>query len=368
MVPFQLQRLGIIMAPEPGDPNEIDGVLNPAAARGPDGRLYLFPRLVAHGNFSRIGIARVNFNGDGDPVGAERLGIALEPQADYELRPGGGGCEDPRITYFEKLQRYLMTYTALGGHGPRIALASSVDLLNWERLGLATFLPCDGLECEARDFATIDNKDAVIFPKAIRGADGKEALAMIHRPLFPGTDAPETVHESEPRQIDVPRESLWISYAQVEGTNGDQRKLCDFRSHHRLACPDEPWEDLKIGAGTPPVLTEHGWLLFYHGVCKAGNDQPGGKRLRYSAGVLLLSKKHPRSILYRSASPVLEPKLPEEKTGSVANVVFPTAIDRRTDLDEPNRVDVYYGMADRCIGVASTSIPADLPLQIGTGK
>jgi beta-1,2-mannobiose phosphorylase / 1,2-beta-oligomannan phosphorylase len=356
------------MAPEPGDPNEEEGVLNPAAARGPDGRLYIFPRLVAHGNFSRIGIARVNFNGDGDPVGAERLGIALEPQADYELRSDGGGCEDPRITYFEKLQRYLMTYTALGSHGPRIALASSIDLLNWERLGLATFVPCDGLECEAKDFATIDNKDAVIFPKAIRGADGEEALALIHRPLFPGTDAPETAQESEPRKIDVSRESLWISYAPVEGTNGNQRKLCDFRSHHRLACPNEPWEDLKIGAGTPPVLTEHGWLLFYHGACKAGNDQADGKRLRYSAGVLLLSEKHPSSILYRSTSPVLEPKLAEEKTGSVANVVFPTAIDRRTDLDKPNRVDVYYGMADRFIGVASANIPADLPLPIGTGK
>ena len=96
MVPFQLQRLGIIMKPEPRDPNEVEGVLNPAAARGPDGRLYLFPRLVARGNFSRIGIARVNFDSDGDPVGAERLGIALEPEADYELRPGGGGTDPDR--------------------------------------------------------------------------------------------------------------------------------------------------------------------------------------------------------------------------------------------------------------------------------
>ena len=66
---FHLRRLGMVMEPEPGNPNEVEGVLNPAAARGPDGKLYLFPRLVAKGNYSRIGIARVRFNADGDPAG-----------------------------------------------------------------------------------------------------------------------------------------------------------------------------------------------------------------------------------------------------------------------------------------------------------
>ena len=93
---FQLQRLGVVMEPEPGNEQEIEGVLNPAAVRGPDGLLYLFPRLVARGNYSRIGIARVRFNAAGDPAGVERLGIALEPEAEYERRPdGSGGCEDP---------------------------------------------------------------------------------------------------------------------------------------------------------------------------------------------------------------------------------------------------------------------------------
>jgi predicted GH43/DUF377 family glycosyl hydrolase len=119
---FKLQRLGMMMGPEPGNPHEVEGVLNPAAARGPDGQLYLFPRLVAKGNYSRIGIARVQFNEAGDPTGVERRGIALEPEADYERRPnGGGGCEDPRVTYVEPLQRYIMSYTAFSPQGPRIA-------------------------------------------------------------------------------------------------------------------------------------------------------------------------------------------------------------------------------------------------------
>jgi hypothetical protein len=137
---FKLRRLGMIMEPEPGNPQEIEGVLNPAAVRGPDRKLYLFPRLVAKGNYSRIGIARVRFDAAGDPAGVERLGIALEPEADYELRPnGGGGCEDPRITFVEPLKRYLMTYAAFSAQGPRIAMAMSEDLFHWTRIGLARF-------------------------------------------------------------------------------------------------------------------------------------------------------------------------------------------------------------------------------------
>src|ERR1700685_1981495 len=166
---FKLQRLGMLMEPEPGNPQEVEGVLNPAAVRGPDGQLYLFPRLVARGNYSRIGIARVRFNEAGDPVGVERLGIALEPGADYERRSdGSGGCEDPRITFVEPLQRYVMTYTALSSKGPRIALALSSDLFHWRRLGLAIFAPYRGI-----DFVHVDNKDASLFPVAIPNHAGK---------------------------------------------------------------------------------------------------------------------------------------------------------------------------------------------------
>ena len=167
MAGFQMKRLGMLMEPEPGNPLEVEGVLNPAGVRGPDGQFYLFPRLVAKGNYSRIGIARVKFNEAGDPAGVERLGIALEPEADYELRPdGGGGCEDPRITFGEDLKRYVMTYTALSPEGPRIALALSEDLFHWQRLGLATFRPYDGIE-----FDGVDNKDASVFPVAIPDPD-----------------------------------------------------------------------------------------------------------------------------------------------------------------------------------------------------
>src|SRR5450631_1746563 len=102
----------MLMEPRAGEPNEVEGVLNLAAIRGRDGQLYLFPRLMARGNYSRIGIARVPFDSNGDPRDVERMGIALEPEADYELTETGGVCEDPRISYVEPLRYYVMNYTA----------------------------------------------------------------------------------------------------------------------------------------------------------------------------------------------------------------------------------------------------------------
>jgi predicted GH43/DUF377 family glycosyl hydrolase len=76
---------------------------------------------------------------------------------------------------------------------------------------------------------------------------------------------------------------------------------------------------------------------------------------------MVLSSAHPRVIRYRSPDPVLTPELPEERLGTVGNVVFPTGIDRRDDLGSPDRFDVYYGMADNRIGVARLDVPELLP-------
>jgi predicted GH43/DUF377 family glycosyl hydrolase len=76
---------------------------------------------------------------------------------------------------------------------------------------------------------------------------------------------------------------------------------------------------------------------------------------------MVLTKDHPQLIRYRSQEPVLTPELPRERDGIVANVVFPTGIDRRDDLGAPDRFDVYYGMADNRIGVARLDLPDFLP-------
>ena len=122
-----------------------------------------------------------------------------------------------------------------------------------------------------------------------------------------------------------------------------------------------PWERLKIGGGTPPIMTRHGWMVIYHGVHELAEPSTVAHKLCYSAGVLVLTREHPRVIRYRSPEPVLMPELPRERIGTVANVVFPTAIDRRDDLGMPDRFDVYYGMADNRIGVARLDVPETLP-------
>ena len=357
---FNLQRLGIVMESEAGNPFEVEGVLNPAAARGPDGELYLFPRLVSRGNYSRIGVARVRFSDDGDPVAVERLGIALEPTAEYELRADGGGCEDPRITFIEPLQRYVMTYTAFSSEGPRIALAISDDLFHWERLGLATFERHHGL-----DFNGVNNKDALVVPR--RGARSE-------RTTRDGDDPPSAV-SGDRRRGDRRR-------ADGEGDRPGSRKHLDrvlpARSGRDGAPPSVPLPltpspgvaGRTVGApedrrGAPPILTPDGWLVIYHGVGESHLEGGEVRNLRYSAGALVLDERDPRLIRYRSPTPILVPELREEREGSVAEVVFPTGVDRRSDLGYPSRIDVYYGMADSRIGAARLDVPVPPPPSAG---
>jgi predicted GH43/DUF377 family glycosyl hydrolase len=346
-VPFAMERLGVLMRADPRIPEEVEGVLNPGAIRGPDGELYLFPRIVGKGNYSRVGIGRVVFDRNGDPSGVERQGCVLEPEEPYELvEEGNGGCEDPRVTYLEPLGIYVMAYAALGQHGPRVAVAVSEDLRSWRRLGLVDFEP-DPDPVYGVVFDEYHNKDAAYFPRTVTAPDGRAALAAIHRPVY-GNDVPE--------RIEDPRPSIWISYCALDDVRRDIRQLGHLRQHCVLIDPEAEWEDLRIGGGTPPVLTPHGWLLLYHGA--AGRIEPGRpKDVRYCAGALVVDERDPRRVRYRSKRPVLEPETKEETRGVVSNVVFPTAIDDRGD----GRIDVYYGMADESIGAARLRVPAKLP-------
>ena len=358
MTGFEMRRLGLLMEPDPSRPEEVEGVLNPAAARGPDGQLYLFPRYVGKGNFSRIGFARVVFGENGDPTGVERLGIVLEPATDYETWPDGrGGCEDPRVTYVEPLGHYVMSYTGWSQNGPRIAFARSDDLHVWERIGLARFTPYHDVVMEG-----VDNKDASVFPQFIDDPHNLPSVAMLHRPLFPGTRPEEMVRPdiASPEQEEF--QTIWISYWHWQD-DGDHYQPVGrrFVSHRPLAMPKFAWEKLKIGAGTPPVLCRHGWLIIHHGVQESPGSKPGQRKYFYAAGVMILDRERPHHVLYRSPEPILFPSEPDELMGTVDGVVFPTGIDRRDDIGQPDRFDVYYGMADSRIGVATLTVPEILP-------
>ncbi|WP_354528848.1 glycosidase [Nakamurella sp. UYEF19] len=333
------------MVPDPGNPDEAEGVLNPASGRGPDGQLYLLPRLVASGNVSRVGLATVDLV-DGVPTGVSRRGVVLAPETGWEQSPSHSGVEDPRVTFVPMLGRFLMTYVAYGPLGPRPALATSVDLLSWKRLGPLHFEYQEDLDV---DLNLIPNKDVVFFPEPVPGPDGELCFAALHRPMWdldwivPGAGSPL------PTGVTDDRPGIWISYIPVAAAIQNVSAMTHLGRHRLVAMPEYDFEALKIGAGPPPLRVPEGWLLIHHGVAGAlvpGVDQQ--QAVHYAAGAMILSAGDPSVVLARTAKPLLEPALGAEINGIVPNVVFPTAIEQIND-----RTFVFYGMADSQIGVAT---------------
>jgi len=333
-----ITRLGVVLSPD-GSPNEMEGVLNPASATARDGTLLLYPRLVAEGNISRVGLCIGRR--DGDQVRFERHGYVLEPSADYELRtaPGGMGCEDPRVTFVPCLDRYVMAYTAFGPSGPRIAVALSEDGYAWKRLGLLRFAP--GLPAG-------DDKDGAFFPEPVTSPEGVRSLAIYHRPMLrlstlDGRGAIPTLLELPPEE----RESTCIGYIPLDPVLRDINNLLDVEESALVLAPDAPWCRLKTGGGTPPVRVEEGWFSIFHGV-DAIDEGNGRYKMRYSAGFVVHDAERPHIVKYRSHTAQMIPEGVDELHGIVANVVFPTAIDVRGD----RLYEFYYGMADARIGRA----------------
>jgi predicted GH43/DUF377 family glycosyl hydrolase len=338
-----VRRLGMVMEPS-GAPDEVEGVLNPACTRTRSGELLLYPRMVASGNVSRVGLVRNA--GSGSAVDFERLGYALEPQAPYELRAagtGGMGCEDPRVTFVPVLDRFVMAYTAFGLVGPRVAFALSADAYHWERLGLVDFV--------THGLPSGDDKDAAFFPEPVRSPDGVLSLAFYHRPMKKLSTLDG--HAAIPMLLSLPpteRECTCIAYIPLDAVRADIRNLLVPVESTIVLAPDGPWGRLKTGSGTPPVRIAEGWFALYHGVDTV--EVNGRYTMTYSAGVVVHDIERPHIVRYRSPEPVLMPESPDELHGIVNNVVFPTGIDVVGD----RAFDVYYGMADARVGRASMTL------------
>jgi len=344
-VPYALTRAGTLMRPEPANPDEAEGVLNPGSGWGPDGQLYLLPRLVAAGNVSRVGLAQVDI-ADGMPVGARRRGVVLSPDAAWEKSRTHAGVEDPRVTYLPSLGRFLMTYVAYGPFGPRPALATSTDLLSWKRLGPLHFDYQEELDV---DLNLIPNKDVVYFPEPVPGPDGEPCYAALHRPMWDLDWIVPGAGRQMPAGMSDDRPGIWISYIPVAAELRDVRAMTHLSHHTLVAMPQYEFEALKIGAGPPPIRVEEGWLLIHHGVSGVlvtGVEQQQG--VRYAAGAMILSEHDPSKVLVRTPKPLMAPHTAAETEGIVPNVVFPTAIEKIA-----GRTFVFYGMADSQIGVAT---------------
>lgn len=238
-----------------------------------------------------------------------------------------------------------MSYVAYGPLGPKPALAVSTDLTEWTRLGPVQFAYQPDLDTDLNLFP---NKDVVHFPEPVPGPDGEPSYAMLHRPMWdlgwfrPG----EGVHL--PAGLTDERPGIWISYVPVAEVERDISALTRPRHHRLVALSAHPWEDLKIGGGPAPIRVDEGWLLIHHGVSGTIDDPwVQNQNVSYAAGAMILDPADPSRVLTRSTVPLMAPETEEERSGTVPNVVFPTAIE---EVD--GKLFVFYGMADAHIGVA----------------
>lgn len=292
---MQLQRVGSnpLLRPEALHEWEALNVFNPSVIYH-HGLFHMHYRAQGLDYVSRIGYAvsadGLDWNRLHQPV--------LSPMGDVDAR----GVEDPRVTRFEG--RFYMAYTAygrLGAHPQGGAAASGItpmfavsdNLIVWERLGPL-------LEGE-------DNKDHALFPRRIGG----RAVSFHRRPP-----------------------SIWLAFSD------DLRHWTD---HAEVMGPRPGlWDGKRIGAGGPPIETDAGWLIIYHGY---------DERHVYSLGTALLDRNDPRRVLKRPKPSILEPRETWEVRGDVPNVVFSCA---NPVVD--GTVYVYYGGADRVIGLATAKL------------
>lgn len=205
---------------------------------------------------------------------------------------------DPRVTFIE--DRYWVTWCN-GYMGPTIGVGYTFDF--------KTFYQCENA------FLPF-NRNGVLFPEKINGK-----YCMLSRPSDNGH---------------TPFGDMFVSYSPDMKYWGEHRfvmGVADFK--------ESAWQSLKIGAGSVPIKTKDGWLIFYHGVINTCSG------FRYSMGAALLDLEKPEKVLYRSKEYLIAPAEPYELVGDVPNVIFPCAA-----LTEGDKVAVYYGAADTTVSVA----------------
>lgn len=313
---------------------ENEGVLNPAVIRHGD-NVYLFYRAVSKGNHSTLGYCVL----DGPLNVAKRWEKPfMIPEHDYESQ----GVEDARVVKID--DTYYLTYTGYDGINARGALATSVDLVTFHKQGIivppisyAEFVYMAETAGKVDEnyyrnqtfyFQAADvekkimlwDKNVVFFPRKINGK-----LAFLHR-IRPGI---QYVTVNDMKEL---TKEFWKEY------------FLELQDHIVLD-PVHAHESSYIGSGCPPIETEHGWLLIYHGVHESA------KGLVYSACAALLDLENPTKELARLPDALFKPDHEWELKGEVNNVVFPTG----TALFGET-LFVYYGAADTHIACASINL------------
>lgn len=283
-----------IIQPRPGLAWEGKSTTNPGAVR--IGHVtHILYRAVDERNISRLGYATTV---DGETLVERTTEPVLSPTATWEEF----GCEDPRITSFEG--NFYIFYTAYSHQGPRIAAVSTSDFKNYTRYGIVG--------------PDHNDKDCALFPERIGGQ-----MAAAHR-IEPNI---ELAFFDRVKKLDKTPQ------------HPNSKKYLKRIEANVIMKPERKWEAQKIGIGPPPIRTNSGWLIIYHGV---------DSNIVYRAGAALLDLENPTRLIARTPDPILEPEEEYEKVGVVPNVVFPEGA-----VVVGDQVRVYYGGADRVCCLAT---------------
>jgi predicted GH43/DUF377 family glycosyl hydrolase len=279
-------------------PYPVNTVFNPGAVRLKDGSTLLLCRVEDRRGHSHLCAARSANGVDGwqiDPVPTLQPDLPGHPEEAW-------GVEDPRIVYLPELDRYALTFTSYSPRGPGVSLALTEDFQHFERLG---------------QIMPPENKDAALLPRRFGGR-----WVLLHRPV-----SPYGAH-------------VWLSYSPDLLHWGDHTPLLEARQ-------GAWWDANKIGLSPPPIETEQGWLVFYHGVKQTGAG------CLYRMGAALFNLDDPTRCLQRGAEWIFAPEEPYELFGDVGYVVFPCGVTRAEDGDT---LFLYYGAADSSTALATGSV------------
>ena len=291
-------------------PYPINSVFNPGATRLKDGTTILLCRVEDHTGISHLTVARSKNGVDQWEIDSE----PTFPPDPHNYPEEIWGLEDPRITFVPELDKYVITYVAYSIEGPGVSLATTTDFKHFDRLG---------------DVMPPENKDAVILPNRVHNR-----WAMIHRPVTKFGN------------------HIWLSYSP---------DLIHWGGHV-LILPARRggwWDSDRIGMASPPIETEQGWLMIYHGV----RNTASGKI--YRLGLALFDKENPDQCILRGDPWMFGPQEKYELDGEVKSVVFPCG---HTIGDDGDTINLYYGVCDNQIALATGSIKTLLEWLHKNGK
>lgn len=271
------------------------GVFNAAATKVGMKTVLLF-RAQDASHTSRIGYAEspdgLHFTVRPEPI--------LAPEATYEK---GGGLEDPRVLAIDGT--YYLTYTGYDLHSAQLCLATSKDLLHWDRKGV--ILPAyQGTWNEQW------TKSGAIVPARVGGKWWMYYLGTRKDP------------DGKPRD--------YMGLA----SSDDLLHWRDATKEPVLPRIADAFDSRVMEPGPPPFFTDSGILLLYNGADEG---------LVYRPGWVLFDRDHPDRVVARSKQPFAAPALPWEKVGQVPNVIFVEGL-----VGNFSDAIAYYGAADKYLG------------------